>query len=190
MSRTVSWIPRLPDLLRSVSSSVRSHYSTPEIERLFEIQPRSAQMLMGLLPTVSIGTCRLVERQALAAFLQQLNDSSDPARELAAIRTQGRPLVVRRKLRELVQSDLQVDASSLPSNIHLKPGEATIRFSAVEDLVTALLWFAQRLDQDLDEFASRYEPPLPEAPFSSDFSDDATEHSDVDYIREFLAKHA
>jgi hypothetical protein len=102
MARPVSWLPRLPALARSVAESVRSHYTCSDIERLFEIQPRSAQMLMNNLPTVRIGKNLLVEREALAGWLGRLATADDPVRELASIRTQGRPRVVRSKLRELV----------------------------------------------------------------------------------------
>ena len=72
MARPISWLPRLPALLRSVSESVRSHYASGDLERLFKIQPRSAQILMGLLPTVRIGKSQLVDAKPWPAFLPAL----------------------------------------------------------------------------------------------------------------------
>ena len=72
MARPVSWLPRLPALVRSVSESVRSHYASGDLERLFQIQPRSAQMLLGLFPTVRVGKSLLVERKPWPAFLPAL----------------------------------------------------------------------------------------------------------------------
>ena len=106
MARPVSWLPRLPALARAVGESVRSHYACSDLERLFEVQPRSAQMLMNNLPTVRIGKSLLVEREVLAGWLGRLADAEDPAAELASMRAEGKPPIVRRKLRELVQKDV------------------------------------------------------------------------------------
>jgi hypothetical protein len=47
MARLVSRLLRLPALARAVGESVRSHYACSDLERLFEVQLRSAQMLMN-----------------------------------------------------------------------------------------------------------------------------------------------
>src|ERR1035437_7376215 len=106
MARPVSWLPRLPALTRAVGESVRSHYDCSDLERLFEVQPRTAQMLMNNLPTVRIGKSLLVEREALAGWLGRLAVAVDPAVELPTMRAEGKPAIVRRKLRELVWGDV------------------------------------------------------------------------------------
>ena len=177
MARPVSWLPRLPALARAVGESVRSHYACSDLERLFEVQPRSAQMLMSLLPAVRIGKSLLVEREALAGLLARLAAADDPASELAAIRAEGRPPVVRRKLRDLVES-------ALPPNVHIETGELTVSFTTVEELAAALWRLAILLDEDLDGFALRYEP----APVTDgDPEANRLERADVEYIREWLA---
>ena len=128
MARPVSWLPRLPALVRAVGDSVRSHYASSDLERLFELQPRAAQMLINLLPTVRVGKSLLVEREALAGFLGRLADAADPAQELTRMRAVGKPPVVRRKLRELVRRDLVAGESALPVGVSLVPGELTVRF--------------------------------------------------------------
>jgi len=183
MARTVSWIPRLPALLRSVQDSVRSHYSSRDLEKLFEIQPRSAQMLSGLLPTVRVGRTLLVEREALLHFLQRLDDAEDPASELNAIRSAPKPPLVRRKLRDLVRRD--VDTSSLPSNMKMAIGMMTVHFQTVEQLAQSLWRLAQILDEDLDGFADRYEPK--QQP-TEDIADQLERH-DASWIAQWLADH-
>jgi hypothetical protein len=184
MARPVSWLPRLPALARAVGESVRSHYACSDLERLFEVQPRSAQMLMSLLPTVRIGKSLLVERETLAGLLARLAAADDPASELAAIRTEGRPPVVRRKLRDLVQRDVAAGESALPPNVHIETGELTVNFTTVEELAAALWRLAILLDEDLDGFALRYEP----APVTDgDPEANRLERADVEYIREWLA---
>ena len=64
MPRPISWLPRLHEIRRAVDGSVRSHYDRRDLERLFEVQPRSAQKLIELFPALTVGTSRLVEREA------------------------------------------------------------------------------------------------------------------------------
>jgi hypothetical protein len=163
---------------------VRSHYACSDLERLFEVQPRSAQMLMSLLPTVRIGRSLLVEREVLAGLLARLTAADDPGRELASMRAEAKPPIVRRKLRELVQRDVAASESSLPPHVHLEPGALTVSFTTVEELATALWRLAILLDEDLDGFASRYEL-VPEA--SVEPAEAAAERADAAYLREWLA---
>ena len=189
MARPVSWLPRLPALLRAVGDSVRSHYGRQDLERLFEVQPRSAQMLMNLLPTSRIGKSLLVEREALATLLGRLAAVEDPASELAAIRAQGKPPSVRRKLRELVQRDVDAGMSALPANVHLEPGALTVRFTKVEELAASLWHLATLLNEDLDGFVLRYEPVSgPDA--SGEEDERKLEQADAEYIREWLGRQA
>jgi len=188
MARPISWLPRLPALTRAVSESVRSHYACSDLERLFEVQPRSAQMLMNLLPTVRIGKSLLVEREALAALLGRLEAVEDPALELAAIRAEGKPTVVRRKLRELVQRDLSVGVNSLPPNVHIERSSLAIRFTTVEELAASLWSVATLLEGDLEGFAERYEA-VSEAD-AGETAENAAEKDDAAYIREWLADKA
>jgi hypothetical protein len=188
MARPVSWLPRLVAIQRAVAESVRSHYTSSEIERLFEIQPRSAQMLLNLLPTVRVGKSLLVEREALEEFLTRLAGAADPALELAAVRAQGKPPIVRRKLRELVQQDVDASLTSLPPNVVIEPGILGIRFSTIEELAASLWRLAQILEEDLDGFAERYEPAVEIDLVEKEAHD--LERADVLWIREWLAEHA
>src|ERR1035437_9897472 len=86
MARTLSWIGRIHTIAQTVAGSARSHYSSKEIEHLFQIQPRSAQNLMAALPTVPVGRARLVEREALSSFLEQLEQADAPAQVYADLR--------------------------------------------------------------------------------------------------------
>jgi hypothetical protein len=185
MARPVSWLPRLAALVRSVSESVRSHYASGDLERLFEIQPRSAQMLMNLLPTVRIGKSLLVEREALAGFLTRLADAEDPAAELAAMRAGGKPPTVRRKLRDLVPRDIDAGLTELPPNVALEPGSLTVRFATVEELASSLWRLASLLQEDLEGFAARYEPAR-EAD-AGETAEDELERAHAAFIREWLA---
>jgi len=54
---------------RHISPSIR------DLQRLFELQPRAAQKFIEMLPAVTIGTSRLVEREALASFLERVQEA-------------------------------------------------------------------------------------------------------------------
>jgi hypothetical protein len=185
MARTVSWLPRLPALLHSVQDSVRSHYTAREIEQLFEIQPRSAQMLLGLLPTVRIGRTLLVEREILAGFLARLAEAEDANQQLRALRAAPKPPAVRRKLRDLVRRD--TDSSSLPPNIEMEKGKLTIQFQNIEELSQSLWRLAQILEEDLEGFADHYEPEA-DTPLQPD-SEEEMEEQDAQWIAQWLKEH-
>src|SRR5436305_294631 len=102
MARPLSWLPRLPEIRRLVKNSVRSHYERADLQRLFQIQPRSAQALIrAISPSATVGQSYLVARADLEAFLDHVAEGRDPASLLAA-RSAPAP---RRRLRELVQVD-------------------------------------------------------------------------------------
>jgi hypothetical protein len=79
MPRPISWLPRLHIIARSVAQSIRSHYDRHDLEALFELQPRSAQKLLEMLPTVQVGNSHLVDREVLANFLDRVRDADDVA---------------------------------------------------------------------------------------------------------------
>ena len=157
MARPVSWLPRLHQIDQRVRNSVRSHYQRSELERLFELQPRSAQLLMDAMPTIGIGRSRLVERDHLLSFLEQVREAGDPAQVIERARSQ-RAAPSRRTLRQLVAYDeAPATWETLPASLTLSPGQVVIQFDRIEDLARSLLALASLLDQDLEEFANRYE---------------------------------
>jgi hypothetical protein len=140
-----------------VASSVRSHYERKEIESLFQVQPRAAQLLLEMLPTTAIGRSRLVERQVLAEFLDRIHKANDPSAELELIRAQGGE-VSRKKLRTLVRRDVEpLQLDSLPANIEFIPGQMIVSFRTIEDLAQAMYSLARAIETDGDELAKRYE---------------------------------
>ena len=122
-------MPRLHLIRRTIANSVRSHYDRRELETLFELQPRAAQKLSEMLPSVRVGTSRLIEREALVSFLDRVQDADDVALLFDQIRAE-KTLASRRKIRSLVRRDLEpVSLTSLPDAIQLCRGQITIRFT-------------------------------------------------------------
>ena len=180
MGRRLSWLDRLYPISRTVAGSARSHYDSKDLQQLFEIQPRSAQNLMAALPTVPIGRARLVEREILCNFLEQLQQADDPAQAFAEIR-EGKGRTVRRKLRTLVLQDVQTDIKTLPASLQLSPGELHVTFKTVDQLAEALMHLAVVLDKQLDEFISRYEPPSEPSP--EELAEQEADRADAEYFR-------
>ena len=164
MPRPISWLPRLHEISRTVGNSVRSHYDRRDLEALFALQPRAAQKLLEILPAVQIGTSRLVERQALSTFLEQVREAEDVTALLGEIRRQTQTISHRRP-RSLVRRDLDpVGLTSLPDTIHLIPGHLVVNFQTVEQLAESMLLLARILENEGDEFARTYEPqPEPQS---------------------------
>lgn len=166
MPRPVSWLPRLHQISRSVANSVRSHYDRRDLEHLFELQPRAAQKLLEMLPTVEIGTSRLVDREVLSSFLGRVRDADDTAGLFEEIRAE-KAAVSRRKPRSLVRRDLDpIGIGSLPDSIALSRGRLEVNFRTVEELAEAMYALARVLEAEGEEFARSFErdpdtTPLP-----------------------------
>jgi hypothetical protein len=157
MARPASWLPRLHGIHRTVSNSVRSHYDRRDLEQLFELQPRAAQKLLSLLPTVAVGTSRLVEREALGSFLDGARDANDITAYFERVRTQA-SASSRKRLRTLVRRDVEpLQLDSLPANIEFIPGQMIVSFRTIEDLAQAMYSLARAIETDGDELAKRYE---------------------------------
>lgn len=161
MPRPVSWLPRLHEIRRSVDASVRSHYDRRDLQRLFELQPRAAGKLLELLPTVPIGTSRLVEREALAGFLDRVQEAEDTSSLIEQVR-QEKAAPYRRSLRTLVRRDAEpVSLGSLPESIGLSRGRLEVSFRTVEQLAEAMYAIARLLEDEGDAFAQAFDPQLP-----------------------------
>jgi hypothetical protein len=160
MPRPISWLPRLHLIARSVSNSIRSHYDRHDLELLFELQPRAAQKLLELLPSIQIGNSRLVEREVIASFLDRVRDTEDTTKLLSEIRTE-KAQISRRKPRSIVRRDLDpIGIGSLPSSILLRRGRMEVQFTTVEELAAAMYALARVLESEGEEFAKTFEPDL------------------------------
>jgi hypothetical protein len=163
MPRPLTWLPRLHEIRRSVNNSPRSHYTRKELENLFQLQPRAALKLLELLPTTAVGTSHLVEREALANFLDQVHAAEVPSTAIELIRSH-KPGVSRRKIRTLVRRDNDpMTLASLPSNLVLSAGHLEVSFNTIEELAQTMYSLAQIIEADGDELARVYEPAPEEA---------------------------
>ena len=162
MARPPSWLPRLHELRRAVTNSVRTHYDRRDLERLFELQPRGAGKLLELLPTVPVGTAHLVDREVLLGFLERVHDADDVHALFDQLRLE-KGVSSRRKIRSLVRRALEpVGLTSLPESIGLSRGRLEVSFATVDQLAEAMLTLARILETEGDAFAQLYEPQQPQ----------------------------
>jgi hypothetical protein len=160
MPRPISWLPRLHEIRRSVANSVRSHFGRREFEQIFELQPRAAQKLVEMLPTVKIGTSLLVEREALVVFLDRVREADNVAKLFDQVRVEKAGFS-RMKERALVpRNTMSATLSSLPESIALSPGRLEIRFTTVEHLAEAMFALSKVLESEA--FTQAYEPETPQ----------------------------
>lgn len=174
MPRPISWLPRLAVITRSVQNSVRSHYDRADLQALFELQPRAAQLLLEALPSIAIGRAHLVERDALLGFLEGMAAAEDTAAFMEKTRSQKAAISnSKRKPRTLVRRDVEpARLSSLPESITLNRCRLEVSFRTIEDLAQSLYAFAQAIEADGDEMARLYEIlPAPEQRFDDSIAD-------------------
>lgn len=115
-----------------------------------------------------VGQSTLVERLALANFLARVAESDDPEITLRSQRNEPSP-EPRRKLREFVQADSEpATLETIPRNITLSSGKILIEFNRMEELAGSMLALAQILENEFEEFASKFEPVQPASDLSAD----------------------
>jgi len=153
MPRPVSWLPQLHAIRKSVGISVRSHYERRDLELLFKLQPSAAGKLLEILPTVTIGKGKLVERNALAKFLEEVHAAEDVPALLDRKRTEKRT-TSRRRPRYLVTPLEQGGMKALPDTIALERGSVSIRFDTVLELCEALHALAEVVE--CEEFERKF----------------------------------
>lgn len=159
MPRPYSWLPRVTEIRKTVSNSVRSHFSRRELEVLFRISSSAAGRLLEMLATSPIGTAHLVSRDALEAFLEQVASAEAVPAVCDRIRAE-RANLTRVKARFLLPRDqLEVMIASLPDSVTIEPGQLTIRYATIEELVARLLQVSQSMQDDPVAFQARCEPP-------------------------------
>lgn len=162
MARPITWLPRLPEIRRSVAESVRSHYTRKELEALFEIQQGAASRLLEIVPTLTVNGSYLAEREGLLAFLDKVADAKDVTTLMRRLRAE-KNAPSRRSVRSMVRRDTSpVSLAGIPDTLRLARGHLEINFETMEEMVETLYMLARILDDDLEEFARQYEPAKPD----------------------------
>ena len=185
-----TWIPRLPEILSAVQNLPSSDLDREHIVRLFGVKRRAALLLMKQLePNMVRGSWR-IERDRLAAWLEE------------QIRDTDRELDRRERLtRALVTADsslprppgafLSVAATQemrskavqgLPAGVSLaigSPSRLEVEFQTLEELAEKLIQAGLALDRNFDHYASLLET----GPNSSAQTEEELERLDAEYFK-------
>ena len=157
MPRTVSWLPRLHQIRRSVRDGARTHYSRRDLELLFELGPRMAGKMVGMLDTVQVGPSRLVPRDVLERFLERVSKAEDVPVLYTRLRRKKHEST--HKPRAMVLQDSAPEPMpALPNWISLSRGHLAVRFETAEQLAEGLRMLTRMVESHGDEFALQYEP--------------------------------
>jgi len=154
-----AWFHRLPEISEWLRATDSPFLDRRMIEKLFEIRPRRAQLLMRSLSGYRLGNLILVDRLALLAQIEEL------ARGEAATHEQRRRIKVidalelakgqlaGRRIRIPAASDVgRLKIADLPAGVRLKPGELRIEFEDPEDLLRRLFELSQAILNDYQRF--------------------------------------
>lgn len=166
MPKLPRWYLRVPDMLGNLRTPGSPPFlDRPAIEKLFRVSRRQAIRLLGAAPGYQVGKTFLIEREALIAYLDALENSgaapqarerrqrvalalSEVANHAAAQRVQVRtaPDVLRRR------------PADLPAAIELvAPGKLQITYYGAEDLLANLVELAASATNDFRSFRELYE---------------------------------
>jgi hypothetical protein len=79
LARTLTWRDRIPEIRQRVENSVVETWTRRDLENVFELKRAAAQLLMRAVGEVhNLGGIRVVNRNSLLAFLDQIKQSDDP----------------------------------------------------------------------------------------------------------------
>lgn len=162
MARPFPWIKRLPDIRRSVSNSLRSHYTRRDLELLFEVSQSSAVRLLKMIATESVGGLHLVGRESLSTFLESVSGTEDVAKLCAKTRAKRRKLTRIQGRYLCLRDEPEVAVASLPESIVLERGRLDIHFDTIEELVGQLIILGHAMKDDPLGFVQACESPRQE----------------------------
>jgi hypothetical protein len=158
MVRTISWLPRLPEIRRSVRGNARTHYSRRDLELLFKLGERMAGKMIEMLDTVQVGPSCLVQRAVLERFLERVSKADDVAELYKQLRKKKRG-PTRSKPRAMVLQDQEAEGmAATPDWISLSRGHLAIRFETAEQLCQGFDMVERMVEVHGDEFALKFEP--------------------------------
>jgi hypothetical protein len=158
------WIHRLPEIMEQIEKMDVPLLDRRIIEKLFEVRPRRAQLLLREFSAYMLGNSMVIERQALLARLEELGRRDTSAQEqrrrarVAEALEQARSELAGRKVRIPVARDVvRRQFSGLPPEIRFEGDELHIRFHGAEDLLGRLYELSQAILDDYQRFKTLVE---------------------------------
>jgi hypothetical protein len=166
MPKLPIWYLRVPEILGELRSPDAPPFlDRSAVETLFRVSRRQAIRLLGCASGYQVGKTFLVDRQALIAFLEHLEDSGAAREARVRKRRVGMALneVANHAAAQRVQVPVAPDAlrrrpADLPAAIEIvAPGKLQISFQGAEDLLVHLVELASAAANDFPAFRELYE---------------------------------
>ena len=155
-----TWFPRLTKILTELRTlSTLSLLDRQAFERIFQVKDRRARTLMARFAGVQVGSAWTVDRLALIAALEQIQQGEPFLWEQR--RRQRIATVYEQALREHPARQVQIPvprqtfsqtAHALPEGVTLRSGELRVVFAGAEDLAVKLFGLSQAMANDWDAF--------------------------------------
>jgi hypothetical protein len=174
LARTLSWLPRLAEIRRTVTNSKRDLYDAEALEKLFGVERGAVHNLVSVLPAVKVGGSLVVERDVLSRFLEELSKAENPSAVYTKKRRGKKPprtskLMVRRQL--IVDGSL----SSLPETVTLTPGKIGFRFGSTLELIESMAIFLGAVQNEEGAFTDKFVPVPPDSAQRAKFREGISE---------------
>lgn len=166
MARPPSWLPRLPEIRKSVEGGMREQFDSEAIKDVFHIQLQQSRNLMNLMPQVMApGRVRLVERGDLVEFLETVRQAGDVNDLFKKLKKKKR---VKRSIRVRVGpgGELLVPYGPHPAGVSmtLTKGGLNVTWRTMRECMEVMFNIAAMIQNDEEGFERDYCFPEPEAP--------------------------
>ena len=162
-----TWLDRVPDILAYLTAPGAPPFlDRPAVELRCGLRRRQAIELMRRMAGYQVGRAFLVERQAVAAFLNRTSLFQATAHAIERKRRVLEHLAAARRDWAARKIRIPVDSSpsrpGLPPGVELRPGELTIRFDEPVELLEKLFALSRTLADDFEGLVREYGCAQPE----------------------------
>lgn len=157
------WLLRVPEILEQLSDLKTPVIDRSGIEQLFGLKRRQAISLLHRFGGYQSGKTFLVDRRALIRQLAKIATDQEFHYELRRRHTVVEEIDKARKYAKAaavkisVREEASFEMEGLPAGVHLKSGELSIQFEAVEDLLSKLYELGQTIANDFERFKQAVE---------------------------------
>lgn len=173
-----TWLPRIYEIIQVLENSKAAEFDRPAIEKLFEIQRRTALLLIKQVGAIKSGIYHVVPRKALLAWVKKIEkaEGSDIRYRLqvtehldqemaeyraaqAALRQANKPPIQFTLSKDILKADL----ASLAPNVEVTQGRIVITFDPTDPVQACELLYglACALANDFTSFTAATEKQQP-----------------------------
>jgi hypothetical protein len=164
-----TWLARIDEILAILRDTKSDHFDRAALEVLFQIQRRSAYLLMKQVGPVVRGGAQVLERTSLLRWVEHIKETE--AYDLSARRQTIEQVVCDLQEKEAMRSArpptvfpigremLRASVASLPESIEIKTGEIRLKFTDPIEALQLLYHLGLALHNDIAPFERSQRSP-------------------------------